>query len=185
MQDEILDDDLSHNESEDGSFILTEKSTLNLYEAAKWARISALITIILTGYKFIMSVVQLSNIKSSIISEGLSYHIWSFIGLIESALTVSVTLLLFFFSNDFIKGYNLDNDDLIDNSFINLSKFFKYSVIIIGLSLIISVGYILYSVNFKYLILVIPIALLAVYFYQNGIFNSNKDDAKEISTENK
>jgi hypothetical protein len=53
MNEELLDDDLQTKEANDVGFILTEAATYYLYEAAKWAKISALVIIGFSSFKLI------------------------------------------------------------------------------------------------------------------------------------
>lgn len=176
MPEDILDDSLESNDNKNGlnHFILTKKATLYLYKAAQWARVLAVIVILLSFYRFANSIINLSSTRTIIGSESISSRLWGFLDLIPIIFIIGANICLITFSNNFIKGYNLDSDNLIDSSIKNLQYFFTYSAITVGLSIVITIVSVFYSEISKYLILVIPVALLILFFYQNNILDNDK-----------
>jgi hypothetical protein len=166
---------------------LTETATFNLYEAAKWAKISALVIIGFSSFNVISIFYRIYVNRSSILLEGISNTI-NFISLLEPILTIIATSFLYSFGDKFLKGYKEDSDDLVDNSFLNLHKFYKFSVFVIAISVSISVLFLLINGDLKYaikyLFFIIPVGLLGFYFYQNRDANSTINDQNN-STENK
>lgn len=181
MNEELLDDDLNIKEGNDVGFILTETATFNLYEAAKWAKISALVIIGFSGFKLISMLYLIYpniNYVSTI----------SIINLLEQILTIIVTTFLYSFGDKFLKGYKENSDDLVDKSVLNLHKYYKFSVFVVAISVSISVLFLLINGDLKdvikYLFFIIPVGLLGFYFYQNRDANSTINDQNN-STENK
>jgi hypothetical protein len=181
MNEELLDDDLHPKEGSDAGFILTETSTFHLYEAAKWAKISALVIIGFSGFKLISMLYLIYpniNYVSTI----------SIINLLEQILTIIVTTFLYSFGDKFLKGYKENSDDLVDKSVLNLHKFYKFSVFVVAISISISVIFLLINGDLKdaikYLFFIIPVGLLGFYFYQNQDANSTINNQNN-STENK
>ena len=190
MPNEILDDNFNEAENENFAFILTGESTSLLFEAAKWAKISSLVIIGLTGFKLFSLLYRIYALGNSALFEGFSGKILNIINIIEPILTILVSSLLYSFSDTFIKGYKYDRDDLIDKSFLNLLKYYKFSVIIVGISFLISAIYFIFRSNelssvIQYLIFIIPIGLLVLFFFQNKFPNSEVSDIQNNSTENK
>jgi hypothetical protein len=181
MNEELLDDDLNLKEANDVGFILTETATFNLYEAAKWAKISALVIIGFSGFKLISMLYLIYpniNYVSAI----------SIINLLEQILTIIVTTFLYSFGDKFLKGYKENSDDLVDKSVLNLHKYYKFSVFVVAISVSISVLFLLINGDLKdaikYLFFIIPVGLLGFYFYQNQDTNSTINNQNN-STENK
>jgi hypothetical protein len=181
MNEELLDDDLHSKEGNDAGFILTETSTFHLYEAAKWAKISALVIIGFSGFKLISMLYLIYpniNYVSTI----------SIINLLEQILTIIVTTFLYSFGDKFLKGYKENSDDLVDKSVLNLHKYYKFSVFVVAISISISVIFLLINGDLndaiKYLFFIIPVGLLGFYFYQNRDAN-NTINNQNNSTENK
>jgi hypothetical protein len=187
MNEELLDEDLQSKEGSDAGFILTETSTFHLYEAAKWARISALVIIGFSGFKLISLLYQIFSYKSNSLLNVIDMT-YSFISLVEPTLTIVVASFLFTFGDNFLKGYKEDSDDLIDKSLFNLYKYYKFSVIVVAISISISVIFLLLNGDLndaiKYLFFIIPVGLLGFYFYQNQDANSTVNNQNN-STENK
>jgi hypothetical protein len=187
MNEELLDEDLHSKEGNDAGFILTETSTFNLYEAAKWARISALVIMGFSGFKLISLFYRFYINRINILLEVISNTI-TLISLFEDIMTIVVTYFLYSFGDKFLKGYKEDSDDLIDKSFLNLHKFYKFSIFIVALGL--SISFISLLINgdlkdvIKYLFFIIPVGLLGFYFYQNRDANSTVNNQNN-STENK
>jgi chromate transport protein ChrA len=182
MNEELLDDDLHSKEGNDAGFILTETSTFNLYEAAKWARISALVIIGFSSFKVISLFYYIYVNRNYILNTN------SFISLLEPIMTIIVTTFLYSFGDKFLKGYKEDSDDMVDKSFLNLHKFYKFSVFVVAISISISVIFLLINGDLndviKYLFFIIPVGLLGFYFYQNQDANSTVNNQNN-STENK
>jgi hypothetical protein len=181
MNEELLDEDLHSKEGNDAGFILTETSTFHLYEAAKWAKISALVIIGFSGFKLISMLYLIYpniNYVSTI----------SIINLLEQILTIIVTTFLYSFGDKFLKGYKENSDDLVDKSVLNLHKYYKFSVFVVAISVSISVLFLLINGDLndaiKYLFFIIPVGLLGFYFYQNQDANSTVNNQNN-STENK
>ena len=185
MENELLDDNMGSQTDNDVGFILTQKSTYNLYQAAKWARIVSVLIIGLHAFSIFSLFFQLYTIKTSTLLESLSFDYLRFIDPISS---IVVAVFLFYFGNNFIKGYAADNDELIDNSLINLQKYFKFSIFVslIGVMSILVYSFLEnFNEFFKSLIIIIPVGLLLFYFYQNRESNTIDSDNHLDSTENK
>jgi hypothetical protein len=187
MNEKLLDDDLQTKEANDVGFILTEAATYYLYEAAKWAKISALVIIGFSSFKLISIFYYIFVTRSSTLLEALSSNI-SIINILELIMTIIVTTFLYSFGDKFLKGYKEDSDNLVDKSVLNLHKFYKFSVLLVAINLLISILFLLINGDledvYKYLFFIIPVGLLGFYFYQNqDTFNTVND--QDNSTENK
>ena len=184
-EDEILDDNMFSEQNKESGFILTESSTFYLFEAAKWAKIVAILIIGLKAFNIFFQLYRNSIFQNNEFSSNFSL---SLISLIDPVLSIIVALFLYSFGHNFIKGYRADSDDFIDKSLINLHKYFKFSIIIIGFSILITLFYQLFEnigEVFKIVVFIIPVGLLLFYFYQNKDANTKEIDNQYDDTENK